>query len=144
VEVSRRARREGATNLAFALGRWEDLPGPFAGMVNSLSVLFPWGSLFRAVLSAEQPFVHAVRCLLKSDACFTVVTAVDGAADAGELRRLGLEHCDVARTAERWRRAGFISTSLEALPPEHEYQTTWWRKIRQREGRIATRLILTR
>lgn len=141
--MSRRARRDGATNLAFVLGRWEDLPGPFAVRVSSLSVLFPWGSLLRAVVIAEEPFVDSVRGLLNSDACFTVVTAVDAVADAGELRRLGLEWFDMARAAECWRRAGF-NTSLEALPQEHEYQTTWWRKIRQREGRIATKLTLWR
>ena len=45
--------------------------------------------------------------------------------------------------AERWCAAGFENVAIEALAPDHTYQTTWWRKIRQRETRSATRLTST-
>ena len=105
-----------------------------------MSILFPWGSLLQAVLRPEPRFLNALAELCRGGASLDVVTAVHPEADASELARLGLTGCTLEVAADGWRRAGFTAVRVEPLPAEHPYQTTWWRKIRQREGRVAVRL----
>ncbi len=125
----------GAANIHFALGSLEELPGPFAGLANSLTVLFPWGSLLRAVACAEPDRLRALFETCAPGAAIEVVTALDPAADAGELSRLGIEAFSPERMADGWRAAGFADVCVAALTADHPYQTTWWKKIRQRQGR---------
>jgi hypothetical protein len=115
------------------------LPGPLAGCASSISILFPWGSLLQAVLRPDPAFLVSLRATCAETVRIEVVTAVHEEADASELARLGLVGCSLETAADGWRSAGF-EVAVEPLAPEHQYQTTWWRKIRQREGRVAWRL----
>lgn len=140
IESSRRAAKQ--PNACFVLGSLDDLPGPFAGRADSLSILFPWGTLLQAVARADGEALAKLTALCRPGATIEVVTAIEAAADATELARLGLTGFEPEAMLAAWRCAGFRAT-LEALPPDHAYQTTWWRKIRQRPGRVAVRLRAT-
>jgi hypothetical protein len=133
IESSRRAAK--VPNVKYVLGGWEDLPGPFAGRAERITVVFPWGSLLRAAMLCEPGFAERVRTTLEQGGELAVVTAIDSDADAGELARLGLEGSSAESQAERWQAAGF-DVCLDSLPADHAYQTTWWRKTRQRPGRV--------
>jgi hypothetical protein len=102
--------------------------------------LFPWGSLLRAVVAPERDQLARISRLCAPGARIEVVTAIEPAADAGELRRLGLEGLSLEAIAQGWCGAGFRDVALAALDNDHPYQTTWWRKIRQRNGRTAVLL----
>jgi len=143
VEVSQRAARvKGDCNAWFVLGAFDDLPGQFEGHVDYLTVLFPWGSLLRAMAEpTEQDRLRMARLCARS-AKVEIVAAIDLAADCGELTRLGLADFSMKRMAERWASPQFEVAGLERLDANHPYQTTWWRKIRQRESREAWRLSL--
>ena len=121
-------------NLCYLLGAYEELPGALAETADSVSILFPWGSLLRAMAAAD---VANLAGVCKPGATVEFVTAIDLVADAGELSRLGIESWDISATAGRWAAAGFEGVAVTALGTEHTYQTTWWKKIRQRPGRQA-------
>lgn len=147
VEVSRKTRRNSrgidSPNALFLLGAWEELPGPFAGKVRSASVLFPWGSLLRAVGKAEPEFVRRISGLsAPAPLTIDIVTALHPIADASELKRLGVEGLTAERMRDAWRASGAFA-ELQSLGTDHAYQTTWWRKIKQREGREPTLLRVT-
>lgn len=127
----------GESNLLFVLGSWQDLPGELAGVATSLTVLFPWGSLLQAVATADGGFVRALQATVAPGAEIEFVTAIARAADAGELRRLGLESFSPEAMADAWRARGCTVEQRE-LPAGHAYQTSWWRRIRHRTGRVAT------
>ena len=116
------------------------MPGPFEGVASSLTVLFPWGSLLQAVATAEPEGLARIRALCRPGATIDVVTAIDPVTDAAELARLGISDFDLELVAKLWRETGFECVETMPLGAEHPYQTTWWRKIRQREGRVAARL----
>lgn len=137
--AAKSAAKGGTPNALFVVGSAQELPGPFAGCANSVSVLFPWGSLLQAVLRPDPEFLDRLHATCAEGARIEVVTAVHPEADASELARLGLTGCTLTDALAGWRCAGF-EARVEALAPDHEYQTTWWRKIRQREGRVAWRL----
>ena len=111
-----------------------------AGVAASVSVLFPWGSLLRAMAGGDSQALRNLAALCAPGATVELVTAIDAEADAGELKRLGISRFSPERMASAWRDAGFRGVDLATLPPDHAYQTTWWRKIRQRESRTAVRL----
>ncbi len=132
----RRAARQEA-NLLFVLGSWQDLPGELHGVASSVSVLFPWGTLLQAAATSDPAFVAALRAVSQPGATVDLVTAIEPATDASELRRLGLDGLNAGEIAMAWRRHGFEAASI-ALPDDHPYQTSWWRRIRNRPGRAAT------
>ena len=137
IESSRRAAKQ--PNARFVLGSLDDLPGPFAGRAEALTILFPWGSLLQAVARADAEALAKLSALCRPGATIEVVTAIEAAADASELARLELTGFQPEAMLAAWHCAGF-ETTLETLPPDHPYQTTWSRKIRQRPGRVAVRL----
>jgi len=133
--MRRAARRE--ANLLFVLGSWQDLPGELGSVASSVSVLFPWGTLLQAAATSDPAFVAALMAVSEPGATFELVTAIEPATDANELRRLGLDGLNAGEIAMAWRRHGFVAASIE-LPADHPYQTSWWRRIRNRPGRAAT------
>lgn len=137
VEASRKAGK--LDNLRFVSGSLEQLPGCFAGSAASVSILFPWGSLLRAVAAPEPAALERLRRLLASHGTIELVTAIDRNTDGAELARLGLASFSVESMAPGWRAFDF-DVDLTALPEDHPYQTTWWRRIRQRGSRGATLL----
>jgi 16S rRNA (adenine(1408)-N(1))-methyltransferase len=137
IESSRRAAK--LPNALFVLGSLDELPEPFAGTASSLTVLFPWGSLLQAVASGDEGGLRKLAACCRPGATIEVVTAIDAAADAGELARLGLSGFEPDAMLAAWGCAGF-DAALEVLPSAHPYQTTWWRKIRRRPARVASRL----
>ncbi|MGE3076476.1 MAG: hypothetical protein AB7N24_11395 [Dehalococcoidia bacterium] len=142
IEMSRRLMRSRrAVNCHFVLGSVEELPGTFQELANSVTVLFPWGSLLRAVAAPVDEDIERFAGLCAEGAAIDIVTAIDTEADKAELSRLGLAGFSVERMADCWSR-GFHVAAVEPLESDHEYQTTWWRKIRQRETRQAVRLSL--
>lgn len=132
----RRAARQEA-NLLFVLGSWQDLPGELRSVASTASVLFPWGSLLHAAATADPAFVAALLAVSQPGATSELVTAIEPATDAAELRRLGIDGLNAGDIATAWRRHGFEAASI-ALPADHPYQTSWWRRIRNRPGRLAT------
>ena len=109
-------------------------------MADSVSVLFPWGSLLRAVAGGDPAELANLRSVCTPGAEIEVVTALDAMADSGELARLGMAEFSFERMAAAWRAAGFEDVAVCELPADHAYQTTWWRKIRQRSERRPMRL----
>jgi hypothetical protein len=135
VESASRARRERLQNLHYLLGSYEFLPGPLAGVATCVSVLFPWGSLLKAIAGGEVSSLANLAALCRPGASIEFVTAIDPAADAGELARLGMTGFSAEAVIDAWRSAGFTRVTCERLGADHPYQTTWWRKIRQRTER---------
>ncbi len=139
VDVSRRRRPRDLleSNVCFVLGSWQDLPGELSGVAARVTVLFPWGSLLQAAAIADDTFVDAIRGIAAPGAQLELVTAIDAVTDAGELRRLGLDGVEPEGIAEAWRSRG-LAVEQAQLAASHPYQTTWWRRIRHRPGRVAT------
>lgn len=130
------------SNLLFVLGSWQDLPGELAGVASRISVLFPWGSLLQAAATADGAFATALGALSTGATSVEIVTAIEPSTDSGELRRLQLESFSPPAMAEALRGRGFTVAQTQ-LGPDHEYQTSWWRRIRHRPGRVATVTRLT-
>jgi 16S rRNA (adenine(1408)-N(1))-methyltransferase len=111
----RDASRRGASNALFGRLALEDAPGELAGFADRLTVLFPWGSLLRAVADADSSALARLRGVCKLGA--EVRFVFEAAAGSSNLER------------HHWQ-AGF-SLSARPLPVEEAraLPTSWAKKL---------------
>jgi len=64
----RDASRRAAGNVLFARLSLEDAPAALAAFADRLTILFPWGSLLRAVADGEGDLLQRLRALCKPGA----------------------------------------------------------------------------
>lgn len=134
-EPSRRAAgkpaRGGLANAMFGVLPLERAPGELIGLVDSLSVLLPWGSLLRAVALPEAEGLARLRGLCKPGASLQIVFGY-GPGDPPAVQALpGLqEEARATALVQAYARAGFTvtarATSREAVG---ELPTTWAKKL---------------
>ena len=130
-DSSRRAaaavKRGGVPNAIFLAAPAEELPGPLARGVDLITIALPWGSLMRAILTADAAFLRNMSGTLKPEgqvellisaterdaaAGMTLLSAADAEALATRLRAgcmevLGFRTAgvsDVDRLSSAWAR----------------------------------------
>jgi len=117
-----RAKRTRVVNAAFLVEAVERIPSELAGLANEVTVHFPWGSLLRGVIAADERVLTPLARLLKPDGELRLLlsaTLRDGYADltpgdlsalAGCYAELGLEltemraanRMDIAASRSSW------------------------------------------
>jgi len=112
----RDASRRGGSNELFGRLALEDAPGELAGLANRLTVLFPWGSLLRAVAVAEPDALARLRALCRPGA---------------EVRFLfELASPDSRALEDRYLQAGLaLSGRPLSLEEARALPTTWAKKL---------------
>ena len=90
--AARRASRSGLANAAFVVAAAEALPDDLIGVADRVTISFPWGSLLRAVVTADTNAMRRIVAVTRPGAHLTAVwslTPRDGAvADAIDQREL--------------------------------------------------------
>lgn len=105
VEASRRAGRPagrgGLPNALFAVAAAEALPAELDGLIDSLTVQFPWGSLLRGVLRPESAILAGLARVTRPGATVTLLVSVTGRdsagiepLDAGAIERLACPYAE--------------------------------------------------
>lgn len=109
------ASRRAPPNAIFGRLALQDAPGELAGFADRLTVLFPWGSLLRAVAFAEPAGLSALRAICRRGADVRFVFELGGDPRALEraYRDLALALAGTPLPVE----------SARALP------TTWAKKL---------------
>lgn len=74
--AARNARRGGLPNALFVAAAAEALPGELSGIVTSLTVQFPWGSLLRGLLRAEAQLLRGIVRVCRPGAGVTLLLSV--------------------------------------------------------------------
>ena len=73
-----RAKRARVANAAFLVEGVERLPLDLAGLVDEVTVHFPWGSLLRGLVDGSSSVVEPIACLMRAGAELRVlVSAID-------------------------------------------------------------------
>lgn len=93
-EISRRASgkpaRGGLPNVLFARLSLEDAPGELAQLAGAITVLFPWGSLLRAVAVPECEALRKLALIGKPGARFRFLHGYGIGSEARAVEELGL------------------------------------------------------
>lgn len=134
---ARSLQRGGAPNAAFVAASAEDLPGALAATADEVTVVLPWGSLMRGVLTADGAMVARLTGLLRPGGRLELLLSIvetDAEPDlpaldenraralASEYGRLGLtveevrlaEDADIDRLGSSWGRRLGIPTHRQA------------------------------
>ena len=111
----RDASRRASENSLYGLLALEDAPGELAGFADRLTVLFPWGSLLRALFVPELDGLARLRAICRPQADVRFLFELDS--DPGALERRYLE-------------AGFAVTGTPMpIDAARALPTTWAKKL---------------
>jgi 16S rRNA (adenine(1408)-N(1))-methyltransferase len=142
--AARPASKGGTPNAIFLAMDARALPAPFLGAIDELRIILPWGSLLRAVLSADPQIVTLIADGLRPGGSVSVVVsilptdehAIGAATSEGDLTAL----------AASLERAGLQIRTPRAIEPEdlHELKSSWARRLGVPARRAATLLVAAR
>ena len=148
-ETSRRAARPagrgGLPNALFVVTGIETPPPELAGLADTVTVDFPWGSLLRGLVGLDARATAGLGGLVRPGGRVEALVSVagrDGLAEIAEAiaGRAGL--------AEAWARLGFAIEELRpAGPAEMAARPSTWAKrlgVGSQVARPVTRLVLRR
>jgi 16S rRNA (adenine(1408)-N(1))-methyltransferase len=140
-KIHRKPAKGGQSNVLFVQSAVEELPSELDGIANEVTIIFPWGSLLRAIVTGDQPILRKLRRICSTGALVKVVFSLDFAKDKSEIERLGLPVLSVEYVDDVLRKqyetAGLtiISATQFTSPDLTEFETTWARRLRQNASR---------
>jgi Putative methyltransferase len=122
--ASRKPARGGLANAVFVHASLDDLPGVLAGLADRVTVFYPWGSLLRALVDADERPLTALAGLGKTGASFEA-RINRSAADPDDL--------ELERLIWRYRRAGLDVAREEVTPDD---RSTWAARLRPHDRHV--------
>jgi 16S rRNA (adenine(1408)-N(1))-methyltransferase len=133
-EAARRASRSGLANAAFVAAAAEALPDDLTGVADRVTISFPWGSLLRAVVTADADTMRRIASVTRPGACLTAVwslTPRDGAVAAA------VDQCELVRGFEL---VGLEVVGLRTASPDEVAAThsSWAKRLGVGRNRSAT------
>ncbi|MCD6497870.1 MAG: hypothetical protein J7M25_06125 [Deltaproteobacteria bacterium] len=134
VRARRSPKKGGAPNLILAAAAVEDLPDMLRHRAETVSINFPWGSLLRAIVMAEQPILASICQLLRPAGSLDILLndslyAQPHVYEKMNLVRIDQEHLETI-TAPALTQSDLDVQAIETIPnhdiPVH---TSWGRRL---------------
>jgi 16S rRNA (adenine(1408)-N(1))-methyltransferase len=131
-EASRHAarpeRRGGLPNALFVAGAAQELPGPFAGRADLVTVALPWGSLLRALLVPETDTLASLAATLAPEGELELLLSADP--HDGQARSVAAE-ADALELATCYVACGFELEESQAATAEDvaHMSSAWGRRL---------------
>jgi 16S rRNA (adenine(1408)-N(1))-methyltransferase len=144
VDASRRAAasaaRGGRPNALYVVGAAEDLPGPFEGLADEVTVRFPWGSLLRGAVGGASQVSAGLAHLLRRGGTLLLLVALKPKDGFDDLLPLVDDPARLARRLQEvYEPLGLrldecrVATSAEVA----EAHSSWARRLRVGRDRSA-------
>jgi len=146
-KIHRKPAKGGAPNVLFVHAAVEDLPPELDGVADELHIHFPWGSLLRAVATADIDVLRNLRRICSFGALLEVVIGLDPLRDRAELERLEITELSLQIIddvfSRKYATAGFQITERGMLPASEwpEFNTSWAKRLQHNDNRPITYLI---
>jgi 16S rRNA (adenine(1408)-N(1))-methyltransferase len=130
----RAPKKGGAPNLLYVIEAVETLDPALTHVATTLTVLFPWAGLLRALLGGQRPVLHALRGLMKAGASLELLLNAELYRDDRLLERLSLPALDAHHIetvlAPGLRDSGFDPVYARLLPNQRiPHRTRWGRRL---------------
>ncbi|HKE58707.1 MAG TPA: class I SAM-dependent methyltransferase, partial [Pyrinomonadaceae bacterium] len=87
-KIHRKPAKGGLPNVLFLQSSVEDLPTELDAVADEIHVHFPWGSLLRAVATADTSVLQNLRRICAPEALLEIVIGLDSERDQTEIERL--------------------------------------------------------
>lgn len=118
--AAKKPARGGTPNALFVCMNVLQLPDGLTGFADSVSINFPWGSLLKAVVEPEQPFVYQLKKLIKKGGRLDVHINLYVFQNAEERENLVLPPLDenhfLNRLQPALEKGGFVYQSHQFVP----------------------------
>ncbi len=147
IRATRKPAKGGLPNALFIQAAVEDLPAELDGVADEIHIHFPWGSLLKAVATADSSFLVSLRKLASPGGLLEIVIGIDAEKDRTEIERLGVPDLTAvfihSYLIPKYSAAGFINLEAETLDPDqwHKIETSWSKKLWGNPSRTAVALI---
>ena len=132
-ETSRRAARPsakgGRPNLLFVVAAAESPPPELVGLADEVRILFPWGSLLRGVLGADERVAQGIAALARPGGRVSAIVSVtprDGLDGTASIDPSGL--AGIADAAQRFG-LRLTATRLADVEDVRATRSTWGRRL---------------
>jgi len=133
--ASRKASRGGVDNVAFVVAPVETLPQELDAIADVIRVNFPWGSLLRGLLVADEATLTALKRIATRGASFQAVMSYDPSHDTNAfagapLPPLNEDYIDRTLTSALAQRGLSLTERRQVFPDEAlELPSTWGRRL---------------
>jgi 16S rRNA (adenine(1408)-N(1))-methyltransferase len=147
-EASRRAargpRKGGLPNVLFIVAAAEHLPAALTGRADRVTVFFPWGSLLRGMLGADERVAHGLADLLRPDGRLEALVSVTHRDGIGGFE--SLDEATIQEASERLGRAGLdlVAACHASAEEVRATRSSWGRRLLAGGGRPFWRLSFVR
>ncbi|MBD0325287.1 MAG: methyltransferase domain-containing protein [Pyrinomonadaceae bacterium] len=146
-KIYRKPSKGGLPNVLFVQAAVESLPAELDGVADELHIHFPWGSLLRAVLSADADVLCNLRRICAPGCLLEIIIGLDPSRDRAEIERLALpilslEYLEKVLTP-KYRAAGFdvLEKGVLTQADWSQLQTSWARRLQGNTEREVVYLI---
>ena len=146
-KIHRKPAKGGLPNVLFIQAAVEALPPELDGVADEVHIHFPWGSLLRAMATADEAVLRSLRRLCAPGALVEIIIGLDPKRDQSEIEALGLptltdEFLEM-RLVPRYEASGFEVLECGVLAPEEwpKLRTSWAKRLQGSAERALIYLI---
>ena len=135
MRATRKPKKGGLPNAMFVQAAIEDLPNEFNGVVDEIHIHFPWGSLLKAVATADSNVLAALRRIAAPECLLEIVIGIDAVRDKTEIERLDIPELTPvflhSYLFPKFAAAGFEILDHSKLNPAEwsKLETSWARRL---------------
>lgn len=147
-EFSKRAVKRKLNNLLFSVGSFELLPVELERIADDLKIILPWGTLLKAVAEPTNESVEKMKFVLKEHGSLEIIFGYDPEIEPTQTARLGLEPQTLkdikTKVIPVYTKEGFNLNSVSIVMQKelHKFESTWGKRISQRDTRSIFRIQL--
>lgn len=139
--IYRKPSKGGAPNALFVHAGMETIPSELEAIANKIFILFPWGSLLRAVARPDPFLLTKLKRVCAPHATLDIVFGWDQDKDCSEISRLGLPVLAADELHQilipHYLKAGFDSVKIHSIPASdlRMFRTSWSKRLSQNHRR---------
>lgn len=147
MKATRNPAKGGARNVLFLQASVEDLPSELNDSADEIHIHFPWGSLLRAIATADENVLRGLYRISRPDGLLEVVIGIDAERDRSQIQQLGLPHLSVDYVDKvltpRYGALGFKIRERGILPRSawSQLHSSWARRLQPNDRRQVVYLI---
>lgn len=126
-------RSGGLKNLLYVVANAEDLPKELEGLIAEVTILFPWGSLLKAVARGDERFLDGLTKVMTNKATLRIVFSLEENIEKKVLNSLGLSSLckeSLDQLCAAYSRAGFsMKWRYIAQDELKSFPSTWAKRL---------------
>lgn len=132
-KASKSIIKGGLKNILYVVAAAEALPKELNGLISEVTILFPWGSLLKAVASGHEHFLQNLKRVMVKNATVRIVFSLEDKIEKKVMADLGLSSLNkesLDRLCLAYARLGFaMKWRFIAQDELKSFESTWAKRL---------------